>query len=185
MANHSSILAWKITWTEEPGGLQSISRKVLGRAEQQTLVTFQQNYAQNPSSQASTVHGPRTSRCTSWIQKRQRNKRSNCNIHWITEKAREFQKSSYFCFIDYAKAFDYVDHNKLWKSFKETGIPDHLTCLLRNLYTGQEATVRTGHGTMGGSKLGKEYVQPVYYHPAYLTSVESTTCEMLGWVKHR
>ena len=69
------------------------------------------------------------------------------NIHWMIEKAREFQKNIYFCFIDYAKAFDCVDHNKLWKILKETGIPDHLTCLLRNLYAGQEATVRTGHGT--------------------------------------
>ena len=69
------------------------------------------------------------------------------NICWIIEKTREFQKNIYFCFIDYAKAFDCVDHNKLWKILKEMGIPDHLTCLLRNLYAGQEATVRTGHGT--------------------------------------
>ena len=69
------------------------------------------------------------------------------NIHWIIEKAREFQKNIYFCFIAYAKAFDSVDHNKLWKVLQEMGIPDHLTCLLRNLYAGQEATVRTGHGT--------------------------------------
>ena len=70
------------------------------------------------------------------------------NIRWIIEKAREFQKNIYFCFIDYAKAIDYVDHNKLWKILKEMGVPDHLTCLLRNLYAGQEATVRTGYGTM-------------------------------------
>ena len=70
------------------------------------------------------------------------------NIHWIIKKAREFQKNIYFCFIDYGKAFDCVDHNKLWKILKEMGIPDHLTCLLRNLYSGQEATVRTAHGTM-------------------------------------
>ena len=69
------------------------------------------------------------------------------NICWIIEKAREFQKNIYFCFIDYAKAFDCMDHNKLWKILKEMGIPDHMTRLLRNLYTGQEATVRTGHGT--------------------------------------
>ena len=69
------------------------------------------------------------------------------NICWIMEKAREFQKSIYFCFVDYAKAFDCVDHNKLWKILKEMGIPDHLTCLLLNLYSGQEETVRTGHGT--------------------------------------
>ena len=69
------------------------------------------------------------------------------NIRWIMEKAREFQENIYFCFIDYAKAFNCVDHNKLWKILQEMGIPDHLTCLLRNLYAGQEATVRTGHGT--------------------------------------
>ena len=69
------------------------------------------------------------------------------NIHWIIEKAKEFQKSIYFCFIDYAKAFDCVGHNKLWKILKEMGTPDHLTCLFRNLYAGQEVAVRTGHGT--------------------------------------
>ena len=77
------------------------------------------------------------------------------NICWITKKAREFQKNIYFCFIDYAKAFDYVDHNKLWKILKEVGIPDHLTCLLRNLYAGQEATVRTGHGKTDWVQIGK------------------------------
>ena len=77
------------------------------------------------------------------------------NIRWIMEKAREFQKNIYFCFIDYAKAFDYVDHNKLWKILKEMGIQDHLTCLLRNLYVGQEATVRTGHRTTDWFQIGK------------------------------
>ena len=77
------------------------------------------------------------------------------NICWIIKKGREFQKNIYFCFIDYAKAFDCVDHNKLWKILKEMGIPDHLTCLLRNLYTGQEATVRTGHGTTDWFQIGK------------------------------
>ena len=74
------------------------------------------------------------------------------NIHWIIGKANEFQKNIYFCFIDYAKAFDCVDHNILWKILEEMGIPDHLICLLRNLYAGQEETVRTGHGTTTGSK---------------------------------
>ena len=97
------------------------------------------------------------------------------NIHWILEKAREFQKNIYLCFIDYAKAFDCVDHNKLWKIFKEMGIPDHLTCLLRNLNAGQEATVRTGHEQQTGSKLGKEYIKALYCHPAYLTSMQSTS----------
>ena len=97
------------------------------------------------------------------------------NICWSIEKARAFQKNIYFCIIDYAKAFDCVDHHKLWKILQEMGIPDHLTCLLRNLYAGQEATVRTGHGTTDGSKSGKEYVKAVYCHPAYLTSMQSTS----------
>ena len=77
------------------------------------------------------------------------------NIHWIIEKVREFQKNIYFCFIDYVKAFDCVDHNKLWKILKEIRIPDHLICLLRNLYASQEATVRTGHGTTDRFQIGK------------------------------
>ena len=77
------------------------------------------------------------------------------NIHWIIEKARDFQRNIYFCFIDYAKAFDYVDHNNLWKILKEMGIPDHLTCLLKNLYSGQEATGRNGHRTTDWFQIGK------------------------------
>ena len=93
----------------------------------------------------------------------------NANIHWIMEKAREFQKNIYFCFIDYAKTFDCVDHNNLWKILKEMGIPDHLICLLRNLYAGQEATVRTGQGTTDWFQPGKEYVKAAYCHLAYLS----------------
>ena len=85
------------------------------------------------------------------------------NIHWIIEKSREFQKNIYFCFIDC------VDHNKLWKILKEMGIRDHFMGLLRNLYAGQEATVRTGHGTTDYFQIGKEYIKAVYCHPAYLT----------------
>ena len=81
------------------------------------------------------------------------------NIRWITKKAREFQKNIYFCFIDYAKAFDCVDHTELWKILQEMGIPNHLTCLLKNLYAGQEATVRTGHGTTDCFQIGKEVCQ--------------------------
>ena len=87
------------------------------------------------------------------------------NICWIIEKAREFQKNIYFCFIDYAKAFDYVDYNKLWKILQEMGIPDHLTCLLRNLYAGQEATVRTGHGTTDWFQIGKGVRQDYILSP--------------------
>ena len=81
------------------------------------------------------------------------------NTCWIIKKRREFQKNTYFCFIDYAKAFDCVDYNKLWKNLQERGIPDHLTCLLRNLYAGQEATVRTGHGTTDWFQIGKGVLQ--------------------------
>ena len=92
------------------------------------------------------------------------------NICCIKEKAREFQEIIYFCFIDYAKAFDCVDRNKLWKILKEMGILDHLTCLFRNLYAGQEATIRTGHGTTDWLQIGKGVC-----HSAYLTSMQSTS----------
>ena len=104
------------------------------------------------------------------------------NIYWIIKKAREFQKNVYFCFIDYAKAFDCVDHNKLWKVLKEKRIPDHLTCLLRNLYARQEATVRTGYGIQW-FQIGKGIRQGC--HPAYLTSMQRTSWETLGWKKHK
>ena len=87
------------------------------------------------------------------------------NIHWITEKAREFQKNFYICFIDYAKAFDCVDHNKLWKTPQEKEIPDHLTGLLRNLFAGQESTVRTGHGTTDWFKIRKGVHQDYIWSP--------------------
>ena len=106
------------------------------------------------------------------------------NIRWIIGKAR-VQENIYFCFIDYAKAFDCVDHNKLWKILQEMGLPDHLSCLLRDLYAGQEATVGPDMEQQTGSKLGKEYVKAVYCHHAYLTYVQSVSCEMLGWMKHK
>ena len=87
------------------------------------------------------------------------------NIRWIIKKARELQKKIYFCFIDYTKAFDCVDHNKLWKILQEMGILDHLACLLRNLYAGQEATVRTGHGTTDWFQIGKEVRQGCILSP--------------------
>ena len=87
------------------------------------------------------------------------------NIHWITKKAREFQKNIYFCFIDYTKAFDCVDHNKLWKILQEMGITDHLICLLINLYVGQKATVRTGHGTTDRFQIGRGVCQGCILSP--------------------
>ena len=107
------------------------------------------------------------------------------NICWITEKAREFQKNIYFCFTDYAKAFDCVDHNKLWKILKEMGIPDHLTCILRNLYAGQEQQLELDMEQQTGSKSGKEYIRAVYCHPAYLTFMQSTSCKMQVCMKHK
>ena len=91
------------------------------------------------------------------------------NICWIIEKAREFQKNIYFCFTDYAKVFDCVDHNKLWNILKETGIPDHLTCLLINPYAGQEATVRIRHGTMDWFQIGKGVHQGCMLSPCLFT----------------
>ena len=94
------------------------------------------------------------------------------NIYWIMEKAREFQKNICFCFIDYTKAFDCVDHNKLWKILKEMGIPDHLTCLLRNLYAGQEATVRSRHGTTDWFQIGKGVCQACILSPCLFNLYE-------------
>ena len=92
-----------------------------------------------------------------------------------SKKQESFRKNIYFCFIDYAKAFDCVHHNKPWKILKEMGIPDHLNCLMRNLYAGHEATVRTGHGTTDCFQIGKGYIKAVYCHPAYLTYMQSTS----------
>ena len=103
------------------------------------------------------------------------------NILCIIKTAKEFQKNIYFCFIDHTKAIDCVDHNKLWKILKEMGISDHLTCLLRNLYACQEATVRTGHGTTDWFQIRKGCI----LSPAYLTSMQSTSCKMPGWMKHK
>ena len=92
------------------------------------------------------------------------------NIRWVIKKAREFQKNIYLCLIDYAKAFDCVDHNKLWKILEEMGIPDHLTSLLRNLYAGQKATIRTGHGTIDWFQIGKEVSQDCILLPCLFNS---------------
>ena len=96
------------------------------------------------------------------FRKGRRTRDQIANIHWIIEKAREFQKNIYFCFNDYTKAFDCVDHNKLWNILKEMGIPDHLTCLMRNLYAGQETIVRTRHGTMDWFQIGKGVLSRLY-----------------------
>ena len=126
-------------------------------------LTHEQNNAQNSPSQASTVRELRTFSVQTGFGKDRGIRDQIANICWFIKKAREFQKN--ICFIDYAKAFDYVDHNKLWKILKEMGIPDHLTCLLRNLYAGQEATVRTGCGAIHWFQIGKEVCQGCILSP--------------------
>ena len=135
-----------------------------------THLTCQQSNAQNSPSQASTVHEPWNSRCSSWkgvqtstckaaFRKGRGTRDQIANTPWIIENARDLQKNIYFCFIDYSKTFGRVDHNKLWKILKEMGIPDRLSCLLRNLHAGQEATVRTRHGTTDWFQMGKGVCQ--------------------------
>ena len=108
------------------------------------------------------------------------------NICWIIKKSKRMPEKHLLLFYWLCQVFDCVDHNKLWKTLQEMEIPDHLTCLLRNLYAGQEAIVRTGHGRRTGSKLRKEYDKAVYCHPAYLTYImQSTSFGMPGWMKHK
>ena len=153
MATHSSVLAWRISGTVEPCGLPSMeSRRVrydwsnLAAAAAHTskvmLKILQARLQQDVNCELPDVQAG--------FRKGRRTRDQIANILRIIKKAREWQKNIYFCFTDYAKAIDSVDHNKLWKILQEVGIPDHLTCLLRNLYAGQEATVRPGHET--GSK---------------------------------
>ena len=107
------------------------------------------------------------------------------NIRWIIDKAREFQKNIYFCFIDYAKAFDCVEHNKLWKILKKMGIPDYFTCLLRNLYASQEATVKTGHGTTDWFQIRKGVRQGYILSPCLFNLYADTSYKMPGLMKHK
>ena len=117
------------------------------------------------------------------FRKGRRTRNQIANIHWI-KKQESSRKTSTSALSDYDKAFDCVDHNKLWKILQEMGISDYLTCHLRNMYAGQEATVRTEHGTMNWFQM-EESVKAVYCHPAYLTYIQTTLCEMPGWMKHK
>ena len=118
------------------------------------------------------------------FRKGRRTRDQIANIHWIMEKAREFQKNIYFCFIDYAKAVDCVDHNKLWEILKEMGIPDHLTCLLRNLYAGQEARVKTEHGTTDWFQVGKRVRQGYILSPCLFNLYAEYMMRNAGSKKH-
>ena len=151
-----------------------------------THFTCQQDYAQNPSSQASKVCELRSSKCSSWIQKKAEEpeiKLPTSDGSW--KKAREFQKNIYFCFINYAKTFDWVDYDKLWKILQEMGIPDHLICLLRNLYAGQEVTALSGHRTMACFQIGKGVRQGCILSPCLFTYMQSASCEMPGCMSHK
>ena len=147
MATHSSTLAWKIPWMEGPGGLQSMGSWRVGHdwsdlaaaaaahASKVMLKILQARLQQYVNRELPDVQAG--------FRKGKGTRDQIANIRWIIKKAREFQKNIYFCFIDYAKALDWVDHHKLWKILQEMRIPDHLTCLLRNLYLGQKVTIRT------------------------------------------
>ena len=121
----------------------------------------------------------------SGFRKGRRTRDQIANIRWIIEKAREFQKNIYFCFIDYAKAFDCVHHNKLWEILQEMGIPDNLTCLLEICIQVKKQQLELDMEQQTGSRLGKEYIKAVYCHPVYLTYMQSTSCKLPGWMKHK
>ena len=139
-----------------------------------THLTCQESNAQNSPSQASANVNRELPDVQAGFRKGRGTRDQIANINWIMEKVREFQKNIYFCFIEDTKAFDYVDHNKLWEIPQEMGIPDHLTCLLRNLYAGQEET-ELNMEQQTGSKQEKESVKAVYCHSAYLTYMQSTS----------
>ena len=162
----------------EPGGLH-----LWGRTESDTTEATQQQQKQHTTKVMLKILQARLQQYVNRelpdVQARFRKGRGTrdqiANIHWIMEKARKFQKNIYFCFIDYAKAFDRVDHHKLWEILQEMGMPDHLTCVLRTLQAGQEATVRTGHGTTDWFQIGKGVRQGCILSPAYLNSMQSTS----------
>ena len=130
-----------------------------------THLTCKQSNAQNSPSQASTICERELPDVQAGFRKGKGTRDQITSICWIIKKENEFQKNIYFCFIDYSKDFECVDYSKLWKILKEMGIPDHLTCLLRNLYAGQEATVRIGHGTIDWFQIGKGIYQGCILSP--------------------
>ena len=152
----------KIFPTDRVRGKERQCQRMLKLPHNCTHLTCQQSNAQNFPSQASAYVNYEHPDVQVGFRKGRGTRDQIANIHWIMEKAREFQKNIYFCFIDYAKAFDCMDHNKLWKILKEMGTPDNMTCLLRNLYAGQEATVRTGHGTTDWFQIGKRSTSRLY-----------------------
>ena len=157
MVAHCRTIAWKISWVAEPGRLQSMGSQRVGHdwATSLSLSHASKVILKILQARLQLYMNHELPDVQAGFRKGRGTRDQIANICWIMEKAREFHKNIYFCFIDCAKAFDCVDHNQLWKILKEMGIPDHLTCLLRNLYAGQEATVRTGHGTTDWFQVGK------------------------------
>ena len=172
MATHSSILAWRMPWTEEPGELQSTGSQRVGH-DWATSLHFTSVLIMFPDVQAGFRKGRGT-------------KDQIANIHWIIKKARVPRKHIFLLYW-LRLTFDCEDHNKLWKILKEMEIPDHLTCLLRNLYAGQEATVRTRHRTTDCFQIGKGVRQGCILSPCLLNSYAELNAawEMLGWRKHK
>ena len=151
-----------------------------------THLTCYQSNAQNSTSQASTYVNHEVPDVQAGFREGRATRAQIVNICWIIEKTREFQNKVYFCFIDYAKNFDCVDHNKLWKILQEMGIPGQFTCLLRNLYAGQEATELYMESRLFANwekSISRLYIVTLYCNPAYLTNMQSTSCEMPGWMK--
>ena len=140
-----------------------------------THLTCQQSNAQNSEARLQQYMNHELPDVQAGFRKGRGTRNQIADIRWIMEKAREFQENTYFCFIDYAKAFDCVDHNKLWKILREMGIPGYLTCLLRNLFAGQEATVRTGHGTTDWFQVGKGVRRGCILSPCLFNFMQSTS----------
>ena len=150
-----------------------------------THLTHWQSNAQNSLSQASTLSECELPDVEARFRKGKGTRDQITNIHWIIEKARQFQKNIYFSFIDYTKAFDCVEYNNLWTIHKVMGIPDHLTCLSRNLYAGQEATVRTGHGTTDWFQIGKGPCQGCKLSLCLFNLYAEYIMKMPGWMKYK
>ena len=187
MATHSTVLAWKISGTGEPGRLPSMGSHRDGQDWSHLAAAAAMLAKQCSKFSKSDFNSTWTMNFQMFKLDLEKAEEPEIILPTSTgsSKKRESRETSTFFFTDYDKSFDCVDHKKLWKIFKEMGIPDPLTCLLRYLYAGQKATVRSGHGTTDWSKSWKEYVKTVYCHPAYLTYMQSTSCEMLDWMKHK
>ena len=189
MATHCIVLAWRVPGMVEPGGLPSMWSYRIGWDWSDLAAA-----AAAHASKLMLIPQARLQQYMMWtlkfqmfklVLKRQRNQRSNCQHllnHWKSKKVPE---KHLFLLYWLCQSLDFVDHNKLWKILKEMGIPDHLTCLLRNLYAGQEATVRTGHGTTNWFRIWKWVCQGCILLPCLLTYMLSTSGETLGWMKHK